>query len=165
MELLPRAVALAETMLEEHPVGAHSVSVLCHCDLWASHVYFDDAAFIGLADFESLCFGSPAFDLAQLILHFNGWTSRDTVMEAYEKISPLDEEDKALLPAAAVLDLAFEGEWALNALYGENSDLSAAQREAHGINARALLDSLERVVADLETSVSVRRRRGGPPGR
>ncbi len=151
--------------MDEHPVGAHGVSVLCHGDLWASHAYFDGAVFAGLTDFESLRFGSPAFDLAQLILHLNGWTSRDTVLEAYDKVTPLDQEDKAVLPAAAVVDLAFEGEWALNALYGENGDLSIAQRKAHGINARALLGSLERVVADLEKSVSVRRRRGGPPGR
>ena len=165
LELLSKAIALAETMLGEHPAIAHGVSTLCHGDLWPSHVYFDGADFIGLTDFESLCFGSPAFDLSQLILHFNGWTSHDTVLEAYEKVSPLEKEDKAVLPAAAVVDLAFEGEWALNALYGENGCLSAAQREAYEVNVRTLLDSLERIVADLQRSVSVRRGRGGPWGR
>ena len=134
LELVPKAIALAEAMLEEHPVGAHSVSVLCHGDLWASHAYFDRAAFVGLTDFESLRFGSPAFDLAQLILHFNGWASRDTVLEAYEKVAPLEGEAKAVLTTAAVVDLAFEGEWALDALYGGKGYLSAARREAYGIN-------------------------------
>ena len=155
LELLPEAVALAGAIIREYPDNARSVSSVCHGDLWAPHVHFDGSAFAGFMDFESLHFGSPAFDLAQLILHFNGWIVRDAVAEAYEEVSPLREEDRVLLPAAAVADLAFEGPWALESLYGDGNP-SPAEKGAHGTNLRALLGSLRLVVADLETSRSGR---------
>ena len=124
LELLPEAITLAEAILRDHPPGARSVSTLCHGDLWAPHVYFSGTTFVGFADFEGLCFSSPATDLAQLILHFNGWTAREAVVDAYEKVSPLAGEDKAVLPAAAVVDLAREGYWSLGILYGEGHSWS-----------------------------------------
>ena len=150
LELLPEAIALAEAILSDHPLGARSVSTLCHGDLWASHVFFAGTTFVGFADFECLCFSSPASDLAQLILHFNGWTARDTVVDAYERFSPLDREDKAVLAAAAVVDLAWEGYWSLDLLYGEGRSLGYTQKEAHETNLRMLLGSLELVVAEIE---------------
>ena len=69
LELLPAVLSRAESGLRRHLAGAPSASTLCHGDLWAPHVHFDGRTFAGLVDFESLCFGSPAFDLAQLILH------------------------------------------------------------------------------------------------
>jgi len=67
----------------------------------------------------------------------------------------LREEDKVVLPAAAVADLAFEGPWALESLYGDGNP-SPAEKGAYETNLRALLGSLRLVVADLETSRSGR---------
>lgn len=150
LELLPKAIALAEATVSDHPLGARSVSTLCHGDLWAPHVFFAGKTFVGLADFEGLCFSSPASDLAQLIVHFNGWPARDTVVDAYEEVSPLDGEDEAVLSAAAVADLAWEGYWSLGLLYGEGPSLGLTQKEAHETNLRMLLGSLELVVAEIE---------------
>ena len=151
LELLPAAVARAEADLRHHPTGARRVSTLCHGDLWASHAHFDGQDFVGLVDFESLRFGSPAVDLAQLVLHFNGWGSREAVLNAYERIRPLEDEDRALLPGAAALDLASEGLWSLDSLYGEK-DPSPAESRAHENNLRALLESLEMVVDETKGS-------------
>jgi Ser/Thr protein kinase RdoA (MazF antagonist) len=106
LELLPAAIAPAETTLRDRPVCASSVSTVCHGDLWAPHVHFDGTTFVGFTDFGSLHLGSPAVDLAQLILHFNGWSARYAVVDAYCKVSSLGE-DEAELPAAAMVDLAW----------------------------------------------------------
>jgi aminoglycoside phosphotransferase (APT) family kinase protein len=124
------------------------VSTLCHGDLWAPHVHFDGTTFVGFTDFENLHLGSPAVDLAHLMLHFNGWPARDAVVDAYDKVSPLGE-DEALLPAAAVADLAWEGCWSLTELYGGDHRLLPAQRRAHVTNLRALLGSLESIAGEL----------------
>jgi Ser/Thr protein kinase RdoA (MazF antagonist) len=150
LELLPIAIALAEATVSDHPLGARSVSTLCHGDLWAPHVFFAGKTFVGLADFEGLCFSSPASDLAQLIVHFNGWPARDTVVDAYKGVSPLDGEDEAVLSAAAVADLAWEGYWSLGLLYGKGPGLGLTQKETHETNLRMLLGSLELVVAEIE---------------
>ena len=149
LELLPTAIALAEATLQDHPVGARSVSTLCHGDLWAPHVHFDGTTFVGFTDFESLHLGSPAADLAHLILHFNGWSARDAVVDDYGKVSPLGEEDEAVLPAAAVADLAWEGYWSLSQLFGGDHRLHPAQRQAHVTNLRALLGSLELILGEI----------------
>ena len=73
----------------------------CHGDLWASHVLFDGQKFSGLVDFEGLHFAPSVADLAQLILHFSGWTSREMVLDEYESISPLEEGDRSLLYSVA----------------------------------------------------------------
>ena len=148
LDLLPEALAFAGATLRDHPGVAGNVSSLGHGDLWASHVYFDGTSFVGFVDFESLGFGSRTFDLAQLILHFNGWASYDTVLNAYEKVSQLEEEEKMTLPAAAIIDLAGEGYWSLGALYGKNSaELDYRRARVHATNLRALLRSLESIVA------------------
>ena len=147
LELLPAAIALAEATLQDRPVGARRVSTLCHGDLWAQHVHFDGANFVGFTDFENLHLGSPAVDLAHLILHFNGWPARDAVVDAYCEVSPLGG-DEAVLPAAAVADLAWEGYWSLTQLYGGDHRLHPAQKQAHVTNLRTLLGSLELVVRE-----------------
>jgi Ser/Thr protein kinase RdoA (MazF antagonist) len=149
LELLPTVVALAESGLRRHLADALSASTLCHGDLWAPHVHFDGPAFAGLVDFEGLHFGSPAFDLAQLILHFNGWSSRDAVLEAYEGIRPLREEDLSVLPILAAVDLASEGIWSLGRLYGEKGHLAPVESRAHEANLDALLGSLEMIVPSI----------------
>lgn len=152
LALLPRAVALAGAVLRAHPRAARAAATVCHGDLWAAHVFFDGPSFSGFIDFEGLARGSPALDLAQLILHFNGWAARGPVIRAYERERPLNPGDRAVLPAAAILDLAGEAHWSLAALYGEGGqgpDTPAARR-AHLTNLRALLGSLERIVAGLE---------------
>lgn len=149
LRLLPGAVARAGQLLRDHLSGARDVSTLCHADLWASHAHFCGGAFTGFSDFEELRFGSAAFDVAQLVLHFNGWASRDAVVEAYSGTRGLSADDVALLPAAGATDLAFEGVWALGRLYGEGPRPSSAETEAHTANLRAMLRSLEQIVCEL----------------
>ena len=148
LEPLPAAIALAETTLRDRPVCASSVSTVCHGDLWASHVHFDGTTFVGFTAFGSLHLGSPAVDLAHLILHFNGWSARYAVVDAYCKVSSLGE-DEAVLPAAAMVDLAWEGYWSLTRLYGGDHRLSPAQKQAHVTNLRTLLGSLELIIGEI----------------
>ena len=150
LELLPTVVALAESGLRLHPADALAASTLCHGDLWAPHVHFDGPVFAGLADFEGLHFGSPAFDLAQLILHFNGWSSRDAVLRAYESIRPLETGDVSVLPILAAMDLASEGIWSLGRLYDGRDHLAPIESRAHEANLDALLGSLEMIIPSIE---------------
>lgn len=148
LELLPVATEMAEGILREHPVGTVDVSVLCHGDLWASHVHFAGSNFAGLLDFESLCFCSPALDLAQLALHFDGWSASETVVDSYREVRPLGAESLAVLPAAALVDLIREGCWSLGRLYAGEGDLAPPERQTHEHNLDALLVSLEIIVAE-----------------
>lgn len=150
LELLPTVVALAESGLRRHPADALAASTLCHGDLWAPHVHFDGPAFAGLVDFEGVHFGSPAFDLAQLILHFNGWSSRDAVLRAYKSIRPLRAGDVSVLPILAAVDLASEGIWSLGLLYGGRGHLAPIESRAHEANLDALLGSLEMIILSTE---------------
>ncbi len=154
LDLLPEAVALAEVALRGEPAGARDATTLCHGDLWAPHVHFTGSTLRGFVDFEGLAFSSPAIDLAQVILHFNGWPARDRILQHYQAVVPLDDSARRVLPAAAALDLADEARWAIAMLHGEGSD--PAQRAAHAANLRALLPSLEAVIGEL--------RRGGAGG-
>ena len=97
-----------------------------------------------------LAFSSPTWDLAQLILHFNGWAARETVLRAYEAQRPLDRADQWLLPAAALVDLVGEARWSLACLSGDEGQ--PAQHAAHARNLRVLLRSLEVLVAQLEAA-------------
>ena len=146
--LLPEAIDLAWDAMRRHPTGARDSSVICHGDLWASHVHFAGPDFVGWTDFEEIHFGSAAYDLAQLILHFGGWRSREAVLRTYAEVRPLDPEEKDLLPTAAVADLTFEGVWALGQLYSENRSLCSGEKAAHHTNLRALLESLEMIVRE-----------------
>ena len=116
-----------------------------HGDLWAPHVFFDGSSFTGFVDFESLAWDAPALDLAQVILHFNGWEDRAIVLEAYAAHRPLTAIDHQLLPAAAVLDLAGEGLWSLGTL-AEGAG-QPPHRDRHIANLRALLTSLQALTA------------------
>lgn len=150
LSLLPRAVVACESSKALSEVN-DGPGVLCHGDLWPAHVRFDGDNFTGFTDFESLIFASPAFDLAQLVLHFGGWEARETIVCSYATLAPLDDTSSALLSAEAVLDLVGEGIWALESLYGEfSSRVDAAQRMAHELNLRRLLGSLERIVEEVE---------------
>jgi len=149
-ELLPKAVEAAREVCGDLPEGPRLGYVLCHGDLWPAHVHFEGDAFVGFTDFESLCFASPALDLAQLVLHFGGWRIREDVLRGYDRVAPLDERDRSLLPVEAVADLADEGYWALEALYGAvSSRTTAAQRTAHSLNLRGLLEPLELVTEEM----------------
>lgn len=148
LQLLPEAIKSAEDTLKRYPSGALATSTLCHGDLWAPHVNFSGPDFVGWTDFESLHFGTAATDLAQLILHFNGWGSRETVLRAYGEVRALAPEEEAILPAEAVADLAFEGVWALERLYGGGQALSTDEKTAHRTNLRVLLESLEEILED-----------------
>lgn len=149
LELLPQALSFAETVMKKHGFGVERAAVVCHGDLWAPHVYFSGADFVGFTDFESLHRGSPVSDLAQLILHFGGWNVRDAILDTYDKLLPLAEEDLATLPVAAAADLAFEGYWSLGLLYKEESALPPREKVAHETNLNLLLDSLELMVCEL----------------
>lgn len=147
LAVLPRAVALASAVLHDHDDGARDARTLCHGDLWAAHVFFDGAAFSGLVDFEGLAYSSAATDLVQLILHFGDWPGRTAALRAYETARPLHSVDRAVLPAAALLDLVGEGRWSVVALYGDEADPPGAA--AHRHNLRLLLPSLEALVDEL----------------
>ena len=150
LTLLPRAMSIADKILDTHSSGLYSSLVLCHSDLWATHVYFAENTFVGFVDLEGLSSGPPTIDIAQAILHFNGWSSRDDILKSYEKTQPLSEKDKSILPAAAILELVSEGVWAIENLYGQASATSSVQRNAHKTNLHVLLESLEMIVAELE---------------
>ena len=150
LELLPEAVAAACEACGDPPEEPRRGHAVCHGDLWPAHVHFEGYAFVGFADFESLCFGPPALDLAQLVLHFGGWEMREDVLAHYDRVAPLDERDRSLLPLEAVADLAYEGQWALEASYGAASRrTTATQRTAHALNLRELLVSLELVTEQI----------------
>jgi aminoglycoside phosphotransferase (APT) family kinase protein len=146
--LLSGAIELAHRVLERHPRGAEDVATLCHGDLWAPHIYFAGSEFRGFVDYERLTFSSPALDLAQVILHFNGWSSRDEVISAYEQQYPFKAEDKAVLPVAAILDLAGEAYWSLGMLCDQESDQS--DRAVLMTNLTTLLGSLELILEELD---------------
>ncbi len=151
LELLPRALEAARGACGDLPGGSHRGYVLCHGDLWPAHAHFRGDAFVGFTDFESLCSGPPALDLAQLVLHFGGWEIRERILGHYERVAPLDERDRSLLPLEAVADLANEGYWALESLYGAAFHrTTAAQRAAHSLNLRELLGSIEPVTEHIE---------------
>ena len=156
LAMLPRAVALAERALRAHPGAARSISTVCHGDLWPRHVYMDGARFGGFVDFERLAFSSPAFDLAQLVVHFGGWGARAAVVDAYAAVAPLGDDDRAVLPAAAALDLAGEALWSLGELYGAaRGPDDGAERATHGANLRLILASLEAVAGELAATGGV----------
>ena len=141
--MLPHAVSTAREVSEKL-FGDPGKNVLCHGDLWPAHIHFDDSAFAGFTDFQSLSFASPALDLAQLVAHFGGWAAREDVVRSYERLAPFGERDRAALPLEAVADLAGEGLWSLEALYGEYSgETTRAQGAAHRSNLRVLVECLE----------------------
>jgi Ser/Thr protein kinase RdoA (MazF antagonist) len=154
LALLPRAIELAAIALEARLAVAGDASTLCHGDLWPAHVFFADGAFSGFVDFQHLAFSAPAFDLAQLILHFNGWQMRQAALDAYRAELALGSADEAVLPIAAILDLKAEAYWSLTALYHTRDDrLHPACREAHLDNLWVLLAELELVMATLDTEL------------
>jgi Ser/Thr protein kinase RdoA (MazF antagonist) len=137
---LPGALSRAAAIPVAMAVPPDATCAAVHGDLWAPHVFFDGPSFTGFVDFESLAWDAPAIDLAQLILHFNGWQERATVLDAYAAARPLTTTDHQLLPAAAVLDLAGEGLWSLGALAAAAG--RPPHRDRHITNLRALLASL-----------------------
>jgi hypothetical protein len=147
-QLIEAASVAFETFAEEQADGY----TLNHGDLWPNHAYFDGNVFAGFTDFESLCFASPAFDLAQAILHFGGWNIREAVLRSYERIAPLSDGDRSALPVEAGMDLASEGCWSLDALYGDaSSRTTPGQRMAHLRNLHELAGSLEVLVTELKS--------------
>jgi len=58
-------------------------------------------------------------------------------------------EDEAVLPAAAMVDLAWEGYWSLTQLFGGDHRLSPAQKQAQVTNLRTLLGSLELIIGEI----------------
>jgi Ser/Thr protein kinase RdoA (MazF antagonist) len=132
--------------------GSRNSYVMCHADLWPAHVYFDGDDFVGFVDFESMVFAFPTLDLAQLIGHFGGWDVQEDILRAYERIVPLEERYRAALPLEIVTDLASEGVWSLQALYGQSpSKTTQAQREVHTLNLGMLLGCLEVAFREAET--------------
>ena len=150
LELLPGAVEAAREASEMLPEAGPEDYVVCHGDLWPAHVHFDGGTFVGFTDFESVCFASPVLDLAQLALHFGGWGTQQYVLRSYETVASLAGRDRFALPVEAVVDLAAEGYWSLEALYGNaSSRTTSAQRATHVINLRELVGSLELIAAEM----------------
>jgi Ser/Thr protein kinase RdoA (MazF antagonist) len=140
LSLLPEAISGAAAAPAVNGIPPDAACAAVHGDLWAPHVFFNGPSFSGFVDFESLAWESPAVDLAQVILHFNGWVERAAVLDAYADWRPLTATDEALLPAAAVLDLAGEGLWSLEALAAAAG--WPPHRHSHIANLRTLLASL-----------------------
>ena len=150
LEIIPESLSLASQMLEAHASELCNGSVLCHSDLWASHIHFAEGRFVGFVDFEELRLGPPVLDVVQIILHFNGWDSRADVLGFYEKTLELPAKDKIVIPAVAVFELISEGMWAMQCLYGKNYALAPSQRQAHEANLGVLLESLEKIFFELK---------------
>jgi Ser/Thr protein kinase RdoA (MazF antagonist) len=146
LRLLPQVVGVARRVLRDHQPGAWDAPGICHGDLWARHIFFDGEQFAGFVDFEGLVRASPALDLAGVILHCGEWRRRENVLDAYTEVAPLDAAARALLPAAAALDLAAEGLWALERCYA--SGCGPTERGAHRANLGALLDPLGALCAE-----------------
>ena len=140
LSVLPEAISRAAAIPAAMAVPPDATCAAVHGDLWGPHVFFDGPSFTGFVDFESLVWDAPAIDLAQVILHFNGWKERALVLDAYTAYRPLTTLDHQLLPAAAVLDLADEGLWALGTLAAAAGQLP--HRDGHIANLRALFASL-----------------------
>lgn len=138
--LLPNALARAAALPAASANLPESAGAFVHGDLWAPHVFFSEASFSGFIDFESLAWDASSVDLAQFILHFNGWDERSAVLEAYGDHRALTATDDMLLPAAAVLELAGEGLWSLGLLAAAAGQ--PPHRDRHIANLRALFPSL-----------------------
>jgi Ser/Thr protein kinase RdoA (MazF antagonist) len=144
LDLLPMALRTACEASLQLPPGEEGSQVLCHGDLWPAHTHFQGSDFVSFADFESLAFGPPTLDLAQLVAHFGGWEIRTEVVRSYERFAPLAERCRITLSLEVVADLASEGLWSLEALYvGPSFEVTGAQRAAHAHNLLALLGCLE----------------------
>jgi Ser/Thr protein kinase RdoA (MazF antagonist) len=145
LTLLPDAIARAIARSAPHATLPEAAGAVIHGDLWAPHVFFAGASFSGFVDFESLAWDAPAVDLAQLILHFNGWDERAAVLNVYGDHRALTATEHALLPAAAVLDLAGEGLWSLGILAAAAG--RPPHRDRHVANLQALFHSLHALVS------------------
>jgi Ser/Thr protein kinase RdoA (MazF antagonist) len=151
LEAFPHLIEAAGTACDTFDQELADEYTLNHGDLWPAHAYFEGDEFTGFTDFEFLCFASPAFDLAQVILHFGGWHVREDVLQSYERVAPLSDMDRLIVPIEAGMHLTSEGYWSLNALYGDTSSRTTMeQRAAHVRNLRDLAGSLEAVDLELE---------------
>jgi hypothetical protein len=73
------------------------------------------------------------------------------VLCSYERVASLSDMDRLMLPIEASIDLASEGYWSLNALYGDaSSRTNMEQRAKHVRNLRELAGWLEAVVVEVE---------------
>lgn len=147
LALLPQAVELADKLLRAHPAEAQATSVICHGDLWPAHLYAEAGRFGGFIDFECLAYGHPAADLAQLIVHGNGWQGRSAILDPYAQRRPLSRSELAILPATALLDLAGEAIWSLTPLASESRTPSGSAIHRHNLD--AILPSLTALIADV----------------
>lgn len=68
LDALPQLIEAASVAYDTFVQELADGYTLNHGDLWPAHTYFEGDTFAGFTDFESLCFASPAFDLAQVVL-------------------------------------------------------------------------------------------------
>jgi Ser/Thr protein kinase RdoA (MazF antagonist) len=156
LNLLPEAAQLAAALLFENPVAAADCGTVCHRDLWPAHVLVRDDRFVGFVDFERAAFSNAIWDVAQLVAHFNGWSSKALVLEAYSEIRALGPCERRVLPAAAALDLILDGRWMLDELYAAHPAEGANRRVFEAAlqdNLAVLEPCLRAVVAELRSSV------------
>ena len=143
---LPTALEVAEKILTKyHPV----TPTIYHGDLWPAHVNFKTSRPIGMIDFENLGWSTPVADIAQIALHFADWSKCIEIVEHYNQQFQISAEDRALLPAAALLDLISEGYWSLQMLCSKNCH--SIQRQVLMNNLQALLPSLRLLLRDEAT--------------
>lgn len=124
-------------------------AVIGHLNLWPGHVLASrvggEDRITGLVDLADAAASSPLVDLAQLVGHFNGWTTvaAEEAIGAYTEVRPLAPEERRLLPAVAGLDLVAATGRLLVLGYATQAMAGGAAGDAVRASASQLLSSLE----------------------
>jgi hypothetical protein len=125
--------------------------VIGHLNLWPAHLLVSrvegNEEISGLIDFADAAASSPLVDLAQLIVHFSGWTgsTAEEAIGAYVDVRPLAPEERRSLPAVAGLDLVVETGRLLTLGYATPAVAESGRAETVRNGAAVLLQSLEAV--------------------
>jgi Ser/Thr protein kinase RdoA (MazF antagonist) len=124
-------------------------AVVGHLNLWPAHLLASrvggEERITGLLDFADAAASSPLVDLAQLVGHFNGWTTvtAEEAIGAYAEVRPLAPEERRLLPAVAGLDLIAATGRLLTFGYANRAIVASGGGDTIRASAATLLLSLE----------------------
>lgn len=151
-----RVVAPALERIEEAGAAGQSAEVVIHAGLWPSHVLASRSGrgnvVTGIVDWTDAIVSSPLVDIAQLIVHFGGWTpeSAEAVINAYHETRPLPPAERRLLPAVAALEVTAQTGRLLRAGYAAEVQLDGGERSLARNGARAMITSLETLANVIE---------------
>jgi Ser/Thr protein kinase RdoA (MazF antagonist) len=124
-------------------------AVVGHLNVWPGHVLVSrvegEERISGLVDFADAAASSPLIDLAQLIVHFNGWNTvaAEEAIGAYTEVRALAPEERRLLPAIAGLDLIAATGRLLTLGYATRAIVESGGGDTIRKGAAAMLLSLE----------------------